>query len=365
MVAIERSDLAQMSDHPAALGDVVDFLRACAPLHVVAETDVECAAAFTEVEFFLAGTAIFAQGSRSSEHLRVIRTGTVEIAHEDRVLDLLGPGELLSSHGATLAGLAPGFTARAREDTLCYRIPEDVATAARRRHGWPERTGRQPGSAGAGAYKRTRLPRGRTPWREASYCAVDLELSGLDPKRHEILSYGAIPIEDGRVKLGAAVHGRVRPQRAISEASIRIHGMRASDLEDAPPLPAAIDPLLAAMAGRIPVVHVAVIERSFLRPALRGIGLRLRRPMIDTSMLGPVWLQVRDGHGPRHMPLGALVQALGLPSHRPHDALGDALTTAQAFVALATHLDACRPETVRSLSSAGRRLELLPPQRCL
>jgi DNA polymerase-3 subunit epsilon len=212
--------------------------------------------------------------------------------------------------------------------------------------------------SGAAAYKRTRLSPGRTPWRAASYCAVDLELSGLDAKRHEIISFGAVPIDDGRVQLSAAVQGRVRPLRSMSETSIRIHGMRTADLADAPLLDIAIDPLLAAMAGRVPVVHVAAIERSFLRPALRRQGLRLRGPMIDTSVLGLVWLHER-GRGPRHASLTDLAVALGLPSHHPHDALGDALTTAEAFIALATHLDALRAETVRSLASADRRLQSL------
>lgn len=218
---------------------------------------------------------------------------------------------------------------------------------------------RRPRGAGALAYRRTRLPRGRMPWRAASYCAVDLELSGLDPKRDEIVSFGAIPIEDGRVQLSAAVHGRVRPLRTMSEAAIRVHGMRAADLAGAPPLDVAIDPLLAVMAGRILVVHVAAIERGFLRPALRRQGVRLRGPMIDTSVLGLIWLHERDGHAPRRTSLTELAAALGLPAHHPHDAVGDALTTAQAFVALATHLDARQAESVRSLLSAGRRLDLL------
>ncbi len=212
---------------------------------------------------------------------------------------------------------------------------------------------------GAVAYKRTRLPPRRTPWRDASYCAVDLELSGLDPQQDEIVSFGAVPIEQGRIQLSATVQGRIRPLRSMSEAAIRVHGIRAADLADAPPLDIAIDPLLAVMAGRIPVVHVAAVERGFLRPALRRQGLRLRAPMIDTSVLGLVWLHERDGRGPRRLSLAALAVALGLPSHHPHDAVGDALTTAQAFVALASHLDARRSETVRSLASASRRLELL------
>jgi DNA polymerase III subunit epsilon len=214
-------------------------------------------------------------------------------------------------------------------------------------------------SAGAVAYKRARLPPARTRWSAASYCAVDLELSGLDPKRDEIISFGAVPIEHGRVQLDAAIQGRVRPLGAISEAATRVHGLRAADLEQAPPLDAAIDPLLATMAGRVPVVHVAAVERGFLRPALRRQGLRLPRAMIDTSVLGSVWLLLRDGRRQQRLALSDLALALGVPVHRPHDALGDALTTAHAFIALAGRLDAHRPETVRSLAYADRRLESL------
>ena len=215
------------------------------------------------------------------------------------------------------------------------------------------------GAPGAAAYRGARLPAGGTPWLMARFCAVDLELSGLDPRRDEILSFGAVPIEEGRVALGAAIEGLVRPAGEISESSIRVHGLRAADLQHAPPLDEALDPLLASIAGAVPVVHAAAVERAFLTPALRRRGLRLRRPMVDTAVLGLVWLHERDGRAPRHITLADLVDELGLPSHRPHDAVGDALTTAQAFIALATKLDALSPESVRSLTRAGRRLQAM------
>jgi DNA polymerase-3 subunit epsilon len=214
-------------------------------------------------------------------------------------------------------------------------------------------------AGGAADYRGAKLPAGATPWLKARFCAIDLELSGLDPRRDEILSFGAVPIEDGRILLSAAIEGLVRPAGEISESSIRVHGLRAADLEHAPPLDEAIDPLLARMAGAIPVVHAAAVERAFLTPALRRQGMRLRRPMVDTAVLGLVWLHERDGRGPRHITLADLADELRLPSHHPHDAVGDALTTAQAFIALATKLDARSPESVRSLTHASRRLEAL------
>ncbi len=129
-MAIERSDpAAHTSSPPAAPGDVVDFLRMHPPFDALDMEDVERLAASAEVEFFLAGSMIFSQGAQTIDHLRVVRSGAVEIVLNDRVLDLLGAGELFG-HASMLSGLPPGFGARAQEDTLCYRIPEQVARAA-------------------------------------------------------------------------------------------------------------------------------------------------------------------------------------------------------------------------------------------
>jgi DNA polymerase-3 subunit epsilon len=51
-----------------------------------------------------------------------------------------------------------------------------------------------------------------------------------------------------------------------------------------------------------------------------------------------------------------LCRELGVPPELPHHALGDALSTAQAFVALASHLDAVTPQTVGSLLLAEDQL---------
>lgn len=209
----------------------------------------------------------------------------------------------------------------------------------------------------AEAYAGAASPRGRTPWREARWCAVDLEMTGLDPRENEIISFGAIPIEGGRLQLHAAVTGLARPSKEVGEASIAIHGIRDVDLASAPPLTAGIGSLLEAIAGGVLVLHSAGIDRPFLRQALREKGVRLRNPFVDTEVLGRLWLHERDGHLRRRLSLGALAAALGLPAERSHDSLSDALTTAQVFIALATHLDAMHPETVSSLVRASSRVD--------
>lgn len=218
--------------------------------------------------------------------------------------------------------------------------------------------GRRPGPAWR--YAHARAPAGATPWREGRYCAVDLELTGLDPRRDEIVAFGAVPIEDGRAQLGGARYALVRPSGPLSESAIRVHGLRAADLEQAPPLGDALGELLEAMSGRVLVAHVASVERAFLGAALRRAGARLRGPVIDTAPLTRLWLLERDGVPvSSSMTLADLARACDLPAHSPHTAIGDALTTAQLLLATATHLDARAPETVRSLTRAGERLAAL------
>lgn len=207
----------------------------------------------------------------------------------------------------------------------------------------------------AAEFARARAPARETPWREARWCAVDLELTGLDPRRNDIIAIGAVPIEDGRVLLGEALYTLVRSERRSEHAAVLVHKLRRADLADAPSPEDAIELLLALLCGRVPVFHTATVERSFLRPLMTR--RRLRMPdAADTEQLGRLWLRTRGGEAPSWLSLAQVADLLGLPAETPHHALGDALTTAKSFIALASHLDALEPQTVGTLLGAGARL---------
>jgi DNA polymerase III subunit epsilon len=202
---------------------------------------------------------------------------------------------------------------------------------------------------------RTPPPELEVPWRTAEFCVVDLETTGLDPAVDEIISFATLQIAAGRVRLNDAGYRHVCPRRMPEGETIRIHGLRSADLVDAPPLSAVLDELVEALTGRVLVAHVAEIERGFLGAAFELHGLRLVNPVVDTAALAAELFRRRREPVPETTALSSLAHALGLPVHRPHHADGDALTTAQVFLALATHLDALEPQTVKSLARAGAR----------
>jgi DNA polymerase-3 subunit epsilon len=88
----------------------------------------------------------------------------------------------------------------------------------------------------------------------------------------------------------------------------------------------------------------------------KRVGVRVREPVLDTHDIGRLALFARSGRLPPAISLTTLAGALGLPAHRPHHAMGDALTTAQVFLAAAAILDAIEFETVGSLANGGRRV---------
>jgi DNA polymerase-3 subunit epsilon len=196
----------------------------------------------------------------------------------------------------------------------------------------------------------------RTPWREARFVVVDLETTGLDPRRDEIVSFAAIPVDGACIVAGDVLVGLVRPETPPPGSSIEIHGLRPADLATAAPAAEALAPLAAAMEGRTMVAHAAWVERDFLGPPLRALGAGLSRHTVDTAALWRLLCVDRGEPDPGWCSLSAIAEALGLPSHRPHEADGDALTTAQAFLALATHLEEHGHATVGALSAAEAEL---------
>lgn len=206
----------------------------------------------------------------------------------------------------------------------------------------------------ASAYQRAPASSAKTPWRAARYAVVDLEMTGLDPRRDEIVSFASIPIDAGRVVVREVRAGLIRPSRMPTSETIRIHGLRPADLADAPRLEEALDAILEALTGRILVAHAAWVEQGFLTAALRPSRLRLRQPTLDTAVLARHVLPPTELPNEGALTLSTAAHQLGLPVHRPHTAEGDALTTAQVFLALATRLDQADCQTVGSLARLSR-----------
>jgi DNA polymerase III subunit epsilon len=182
--------------------------------------------------------------------------------------------------------------------------------------------------------------RGRAP---ASLLALDLETTGFDPEVAEVLAIGTVPIVGDAVRIGAATSTLVRPARRSATEGIVAHHLLPSDVATAPPLAEVLPGLLRRIsAHEALLVHHASLDVTVLRRACETTGQRWPEPrVVDTVALIERFRrrQRATGSGQR-MPrdlVGARA-VLGLPPHQAHDAVADAVATAELYLALRANL---------------------------
>jgi len=190
-------------------------------------------------------------------------------------------------------------------------------------------------------YLETPFPSPSADIREVEFLAIDLETTGLDPKRDEILSVGYVVMRGNRVDLGSARHRLIRTARAIPEASAIIHQITDDQAAQGGLLDDALAELLAAMAGKVMIAHHASVEKGFLGEACQRVyGVGLTVPVVDTQALAKRTLERRQiAFQSSDLRLHALSERYNLPRYGAHNALSDALAAAELFLAQASHSD--------------------------
>ena len=106
--------------------EIADFLVDFPPFDQLARDDLLRIATPVTIRSYPAGTDILVEDGPPATELFVIRSGSIELRHQDEVVDILEPGESFG-HPSLLTGMAAAFTVRAHEDTTCYAIGRELA----------------------------------------------------------------------------------------------------------------------------------------------------------------------------------------------------------------------------------------------
>jgi DNA polymerase-3 subunit epsilon len=181
-----------------------------------------------------------------------------------------------------------------------------------------------------------------TPLNEIEFVALDFETTGLDASQNSIISIGLVHFNLQRIFCRKSKSWYINPQDNLQEDSIVIHGITHSDLQSAPSLLRILEQLLDELAGKVIVVHYRRIERDFLDSNLRALFQEgIVFPMVDTMQIESDlqnkrsqrfsnWFKKKRPHSIR---LANSRLRYNLPTYQPHDALTDAIATAELFQA--------------------------------
>lgn len=170
--------------------------------------------------------------------------------------------------------------------------------------------------------------------RQRGFVAIDLETTGLDPRRDRIVSAAALTFVAGDVVRGLVTF--VNPGVAIPASATKIHGIDDAAVADAPDEARAVAHVDAVCAGQVIVGHGVAFDLAVIARA-RGHPQATPGPLatLCTQRLAAA-LHLTWGD----LSLEAVSAALGVAVTDRHTADGDALTAGHVLLALMPRLHA-------------------------
>lgn len=180
----------------------------------------------------------------------------------------------------------------------------------------------------------TPLPKPDKCLNDLDFLVMDFETTGLDCFEDSLLSIGSIRIEKNQIDMDTAAHCYVDDNQTIKAASAVVNHITPQMLLEGEQLDEAMNRLFAKMTGKVVMAHGAVIERSFmLAYVTKRYGL-LELPIIwlDTLKIEKHLAYHNKGES-LELQLNDVRQRYALPTYSAHNALVDAIATAELYMA--------------------------------
>ncbi len=156
-----------------------------------------------------------------------------------------------------------------------------------------------------------------------SFVCIDLETTGLNPKRDKIIEIGAVKVEQGRIT--AEWESFVNPGRRLEEYVVELTGIRDEQLADAKKISELLPAFFAFLGEDVLLGHSVLFDFSFLKKAAVNEKMAFERQGIDTLKIARKYLKDLESRS-----LGALCKHYGIP-HNAHRALEDARATTALY----------------------------------
>lgn len=153
-----------------------------------------------------------------------------------------------------------------------------------------------------------------------AYVVVDLEMTGLNPRRDRILEIGAVKVEQGEIT--GTFQRIINPRMALSKDITALTGITDEMACQGCSCEEAVGAFLA-FAEDLPLSgHNLIFDYSFLKQAAANQGIQIEKDGIDTLKLARKFLPDAESKS-----LDYLCEFLAIARDRKHRALDDALAT--------------------------------------
>ncbi|AEA46366.1 3'-5' exonuclease [Archaeoglobus veneficus] len=161
----------------------------------------------------------------------------------------------------------------------------------------------------------------------ARYSVIDVESTGLNPKKDEIVAIAVIPMVGSRIILSDYFFSLVRPKKLKGE-SIKYHGIDIKAVSKAPEFQSIASRLKHMLEDSI-IVSYTEFDAKILKSHFSRLKIRLELDCIDISQVEH-WIARKEGRAENH-DMDGLIKKYSLEEIYRHSALADAYYTACIF----------------------------------
>lgn len=160
-----------------------------------------------------------------------------------------------------------------------------------------------------------------------TYVVFDLETTGLESTRDEIIEIGACKVENGRITEIFSTF--VNPKKHISKEITDLTGINDDMVKDAPTINYVLPDFYKFSYGASLVAHNIAFDISFIYSAAKKLSYNFDNQLIDTLEMSRNKLP-----GLKNYKLGTVVERLNIVLDHAHRAVNDATATAKVFIKL-------------------------------
>jgi len=167
------------------------------------------------------------------------------------------------------------------------------------------------------------------------YVVFDTETTGLNPKKDDIVSIGAVKIKDNKILTSQTFEVFIKNSCEMSSRSIEIHRIRPIDLENAKTTEIAIREFLDFIGSRPLVGYYLEFDVSMINKYIKPmLGITLPNKKIEVSEIYFDQTISLIPQGNIDLRFDTILKKCGVPDMGAHNAVNDAIMTAMIFLKL-------------------------------
>ncbi len=184
------------------------------------------------------------------------------------------------------------------------------------------------------------------PLKDCRYILFDTETTGFYPYQgDEIISIGAVVVENGQICKDQYFHQLVNPYRTIPPVVVELTGISDEMVADKPGICAVLNDFMDFIGDSVLVAHNADFDLAFLNIKLNWYTqTEIYNPVLDTFKLSQALYPELLSHD-----LDTVLSHHKIPCVDRHTSLGDSLMTAEVFLNILSKLEEKQIDTLKQV----------------